>query len=395
MPDTCHSCRASAVKVMLDCGPQPVGHRFLSAADEEEYLHPLVVGQCGACGLVQLCHPAPVDEIRPRFEWVSYNEPDAHLDDLVAELAGLPGITASSHVGAVVFGGDKTLERFEQRGFTNTWRVDIQRDLDVQEPFSGTETLQERLTPDSAERIVRHEGLFDLLVVRHLVEHAHDLRRFLGGIRAMLKPGGFAVFEVPDCEKAFTACDYSILWEEHVFYFMPATFRHCLETAGFGVERISRPTYSLVALTQKMEVPLPVMPSEVLETEKKRMSSFATSLPRVRSEVRASLARLGGRSAFFGAGHMACTYLSLLELGTLVECVIDDHPMKRGRLMPGTHLPIEGGKALLRRGIRLCLSALGPESEAKVAARHVSFTASGGRFLSIFEDRPNSLFSAS
>jgi len=388
---TCYSCGDTAVAVALDCGPQPVGHRFLSSPDEVEFLHPLVVGQCGACGLVQLRHPAPVDEIRPRFDWISYNEPDAHLDALAGELAVLPGISAGSHVGAVVFGGDKTLERFLERGFTNTWRIDISRDLGVSEPFSGTETLQERLTPASAGQIVQNEGLFDLLVVRHLVEHAHDVKSFLAGIHAMLKPGGYAVFEVPDCEESFTSCDYSILWEEHVFYFMPATFRHCLETAGFAVIEMRRPKYSLVAVTRRSDVARIQPQPEVLEGEINRMSRFASSLPGTRRKVREALASAGGPAAFFGAGHMACTYLSLLGLGDVVECVIDDHPMKRGLLMPGTRLPVEGGEALVRRGIRVCLSALSSESEARVVSRHGAFIASGGCFRSIFPERSNYL----
>lgn len=395
MGAVCHSCGSSAVASLLDCGLQPVGHRFLSTLTEDEYKHPLVVGQCGACGLVQLTRPAPVAETRPRFEWISYNEPDAHLDVLVEELAALPGITHNSHVGAVVFGGDKTLEKFVERGFSNTWRIDLRRDLEVDEPFSGTETLQDRLTPDSAVKIASREGLFDMLVIRHLVEHAHQIRRFLAGIRKLLKPGGYAVFEVPDCETAFATCDYSILWEEHVFYFMPATLRHCLENAGFDVIDMQRPTYSLVALTRMTDAPSRSVSVHALESEKERMNRFATSLPSVKRATREALNHKAGPVAFFGAGHMTCTFLSLLELNDVVKCVIDDHPMKRGRFLPGTHLSIEGSEALERRGIRTCLSALSPESEARVVVRNPVFTSSGGRFYSIFAGRPNSLLSGS
>ncbi len=395
MPEVCHSCGVTAVSEMLDCGLQPVGNRFLSTSTEPEFKHPLVVGQCESCGLVQLSHPAPVAEIRPRFDWISYNEPDAHLEAMVDELAALPGITPDSHVGAIVFGSDKTLEKFVKRGFSNIWRIDLLRDLEIEEPFSGTETLQDRLTLDSAAKIASREGLFDILVIRHLLEHAHEARQFLAGIRKLLKPGGYAVFEVPDCETAFTTCDYSILWEEHVFYFMPATFRHCLESAGFGVMELQRPTYSLVALTRMTDASPGRITEQTLESEKERMNRFAASLPTVKRAIREALHRKVGPVAFFGAGHMACTFLSLLELNDVVECVIDDHPMKRGRLMPGTHLPIEGSDALERRGIRTCISALSPESEARVVGRNTAFTSSGGRFCSIFAGRPNSLLSKS
>ena len=390
--EVCHSCLARAVKVTLDCGPQPVGHRFLQLRNEPESLFPLVVGQCGDCGLIQLSHPAPVDEIRPRFDWISYTEPDAHLDALVEELTGLPGIGHESNVGAVVFGNDKTLECFERRGFRHTWQVDLQRDLSVTEPNAGTETLQSRLTPESAGYIAEKQGLFDLLVVRHMVEHAHQVRAFLTAIRRMLKPGGYAIFEVPDCETALATCDYSILWEEHVFYFTPTTFRHCLEMAGFAVMDLQRPRYSLVALTrQQAAVQVSQISTGVLQDEINRMSHFASSLSRVRQSTQEALRRLSGPVAFFGAGHMACTYISLLDLGGMLDCVVDDHPEKRGKFMPGTRLPVVGSDALAERGITACISALSPESEARVAARNASFTAAGGQFFSIFAGKPNSL----
>jgi methyltransferase family protein/putative zinc binding protein/C-methyltransferase-like protein len=390
--EICHSCLARAVNVVLDCGPQPVGNRFLHSRHAAESLFPLVVGQCAACGLIQLGHPAPVDELRPRFDWISYTEPDAHLDALVEELTRLPGIVQQSHVGAVVLGQDKTLECFEKRGFRNTWQIDLQRDLGVAGPYAGTETLQSRLTPASAGCIAEKQGLFDLLVVRHMVEHAHHVQEFLAAIRSMIKPDGYAIFEVPDCETAFATCDYSILWEEHVFYFMPATFRHCLETAGFAVLGLQRPTYSLVALTRPQPaLQPPRVPPLVLQAEIDRMSHFASSLPRLRQCTQDALRRLSGPVAFFGAGHMACTYISLLELGGALDCVVDDHPQKRGMFMPGSRLPVVGSDALAHRGITACISALSPGSEARVAAKNASFTAAGGRFLSIFSGRPNSL----
>ncbi|HBJ82284.1 MAG TPA: hypothetical protein DDZ88_00080 [Verrucomicrobiales bacterium] len=390
--EVCHSCREKAVVALLDCGPQPVGHRFLTSAGQEEGLFPLVVSQCRACGLIQLSHPAPVDEIRPRFDWISYNEPDAHLDALVEALSKLPGLLRESHVGAVVVGGDKTIECFQQRGFANIWRIDLQRDLDVCEPNSGTETLQARLTPEAAARITHEQGLFDLLVVRHMVEHAHEARSFLAAIQQMLKPGGYAIFEVPDCSRAFDACDYSILWEEHVFYFMPFTFRHCLETAGFQVLDLQQPTYSLVALTRKESVQAQKLHADILKTEIDRMQHFSESLPRIRKatqECVSSLHTENGPVAFFGAGHMACTYINLLELHQELDCVVDDHPQKRGLLMPGSHLPIIGSDSLAERGVKVCLSALSPESEAKVIRNNPHFTAAGGKFLSIFAGRPN------
>jgi SAM-dependent methyltransferase len=382
---TCHSCRQTAVRDILDCGRQPVSNRFLPSADAPETMFPLIVGQCTACGLVQISRPVPAAELRAGFDWIRYTEPDDHLDALVGELARLPGITTTSRVGAVVFGGDTTTTRFQEHGFQNLWRVDLRRDLGVEEPCAGTESIQERLTPATAQEIVSRCGLFDLLVVRHMMEHAHEVRRFLAAIQAMLRPGGYAVFEVPDCERPFAELEYSILWDEHVFYFMPATFRHCLARAGFDMLDLQRPRFSLVAITRKTDSPRAIAPcaADVLVAELARAEKFARGLPARQVAVTKAL-KAGGKTAFFGAGHQGCIYINLLGLKFELAFVVDDLPQKQGLFMPGSRLLIRPSSALADAGVRVCLSSLGAETDRKVAAKNKVFLAQGGQFRSIF-----------
>ncbi len=388
----CHSCQQTAVRDILDCGPQPISNRFLFTANAPEVTFPLILGQCVDCGLVQISHPVPAAELRARFDWISYTEPEGHLAALVSELAALPGITSASRVGAVVFGGDTTNIRFKERGFENNWRVDLHHDLGDKEPCSGTETIQERLTPAVAQKIVNRHGLFDLLVVRHMVEHAQDVKCFLAAIQTMLHPGGYAVFEVPDCERPFDELEYSILWEEHVFYFMPATFRHCLTSAGFEVLDLQRPRYSLVAITRKTDlvtVAVP-LPAEVLAVECSRARKFARELPFRRASV-VKMLQACGKVAFFGAGHQGCMYINLLGLKSELAFVLDDHPKKQKLFMPGSHLPILSSSTLADASAQMCLSSLGVDTDRKVAAKNPAFLAHGGKFVSIFarEFSPN------
>ncbi len=72
----CIGCGAGAADVLLDFGPQPPSNRFLRTSACEEDTHPLIIGQCGECALVQVVHPMPVAMVKPRFEWVTYNEPE-------------------------------------------------------------------------------------------------------------------------------------------------------------------------------------------------------------------------------------------------------------------------------------------------------------------------------
>ena len=78
---SCLYCEQTVGRV-LDLGPQPVSNRFLRPEEdpEKQYRHPLILGRCEGCSLLQLIDPMPAREVVPRFDWIQYNEPEGHLD---------------------------------------------------------------------------------------------------------------------------------------------------------------------------------------------------------------------------------------------------------------------------------------------------------------------------
>jgi hypothetical protein len=218
----CYVCDTETVAQLLDLGPQPICNRFPTDRAAPQYLYPMRVGQCESCGLVQINDPPPADEIRPRVDWITYSEPEPHLDAMVDRIIQLPGITPSARVCGVSFKDDSTLARFARRGFGGTWPLDLQRDLEVAEAGVGVETIQQRLTPERAARVRDARGASDVIVVRHILEHAHDPRGFLRAIRDLIVPGGYAVFEVPDCQPTLERNEFTTLWEEHTLYVTPS-----------------------------------------------------------------------------------------------------------------------------------------------------------------------------
>jgi hypothetical protein len=389
----CHFCN-SQLGNYIDFGRLAICNRFLHSSHEPEETFNFTIGQCEACGLIQVPNPVPADAIRSRYDWIKYNEPQSHLEALVAQLVKLPNITINSSVGAVVFGEDQTLNWFRARNFQNLWRIDIKRDLQSQAPNAGVETIQESLTPDQADKIAEAYGKFDLLVVRHILEHAHRPLLFLEAIKRLIKPRGYAIFEVPNCEAAFDLCDYTILWEEHVSYFTPATFKACLGMAGFEILNVQQPAPSLLAVVQfKAEVKPGFNASHPFQREAARMLNFTKSFPRVQRCVAKAAEQIRvteGRLAFFGAGHLGCVYINLMGLRPLLEFVADDDSNKQGLWMPGSRLPIVSSTKL-EDGVKVCLSTLGEATERRITEKHRAFAGGRCRFISIFPGRANSL----
>jgi len=80
--DRCQVCRADQVRVLIDFGPQPLCNQFKTRLQEEDFRHPLILGECKNCGLIQLTNPVAAKEIIPRVEWLKHSESEGHLDDL-------------------------------------------------------------------------------------------------------------------------------------------------------------------------------------------------------------------------------------------------------------------------------------------------------------------------
>jgi C-methyltransferase-like protein/putative zinc binding protein/methyltransferase family protein len=387
----CHLCAAPQVETLNDFGQQPICNRFPKSATEPEATFPMLLELCKACGLIQNTQPVPAAELRPRVEWITYNEPEGHLDIVADKVAALPELTRAAVVGGISFKDDTLLGRMRERGFASTWRLDPKADLGINEPGAGVEMIQERLTPAAARQIAAKRGKADLLFVRHIFEHTHQPAQFAAALRELTKPGGYVMLEVPDCERALELCDYSTLWEEHVLYFTPATFRQSFGWCGFSLTSFDCFPYtlenSLVGIARVGSSVESKPPRDLLDGETERAQHFSRSLAgRAESYRRflADYARTHGPVAIFGAGHLACTFINLLGLKEYVEFLVDDHPHKCGLFMPGSRLPIMGSSELVARGIKLALLTVAVESEEKVIQKNQTFAQAGGAFASIF-----------
>jgi len=398
----CLCCGAASVERLVDFGMQPPSNRFLKPEAPDEETHPLVVGQCSACGLVQLIEPMPFSMVKSRFEWLTYNEPEGHLDRLVARLRELPRLGSGSRIVGLTYKDDSTLARLKQLGLADTFRFDMAADFGLPDPCSGLESVQAVLSEALAARLAARYGKADMLVARHVLEHAHQPRAFMKALAELVKPGGYLVFEMPDCTKFVRACDYSFVWEEHITYFSSWTLAAFVRNAGLTVQESILYPYpledSLIGVLRN-ESPAPNRPDsrEELGRALAEGRNFAGRFSELRARLQAgfhSWQEQGRKIAIFGAGHLAAKFVNLFSLRSFFDCVIDDNPQKQALLMPGSRLPIYGSATLGSRDIDLCLLSLNPESEQKVLAKNQAFIQAGGGFLSIFALGPRNVYAA-
>jgi SAM-dependent methyltransferase len=389
---TCQLCQKPAVMEFMDCGKQPVAHRFLASPQDEEYVGPLVLGQCQHCALVQQTRLMPVEELVSPYEWIARVEPERHLDDLVQRLARLPGITKESAIWGVSWKENTTLARFNKLGFNNTRYLKPDEEFGITDPLADVETVQHRMTVANSHKIVARHGKADIVIVRQLLEHAYDVREFLKALKNFLKPSGYLVVEIPDCRLGMEYLDYTTIWEEHTLYLTPVTFRSCFAYGGFKlvdfIEEEYSVEYSYIGIAQIADKPVePVLEERTLGQEFAVARNFAGRFEGRRREIREHLGEFKknqGKIALFGAVHRTCAFLNFMPIQDLIEFVVDDNPHKAGMFMPGARVPILPAKELLARDIKLCLLGINVVNEGAVVSKNQEFVNRGGVFKSIF-----------
>lgn len=344
-----------------------------------------------------MIRPFPVEELRPRFSWLTCFEPEDHLDQLTDCLLGLPGIDRGSVFAGFSFKDDTTLRRIRERGCSNIWRIDPQIDLGLFDSLANVESFQASFTKAQAKNIVRKRGAVDVFIARHVLEHAHNSQSFLAACRTMVKPEGFIIIEVPDCTKALETFDYTMVWEEHNYYFTPQTLRATLSENGIAPifeEIIPLPfENSLVMICALQQNPTTKKITQPeLEKEVTKAKDFAGNFEKKKSGIQERLKKLRtekGPMAIWGAGHLSAGFLALMEVQNLFQGIIDQNPNKINMRMPIGNLYIHNSDWLIERPIRSCFLGANPQHHNKILFANNRFIEKGGSFYTIFGESHN------
>ncbi len=375
---TCTLCAHDALELVVDFGMQPPANRFVTADVLKNDLDtfPLGLGFCTQCKTVQLAHRMPLSQVEPRYPWILYNEPELHLDDVAFHLSKLPGIGPSSQVLGVSYKDQSTIDRLTRFGLS-----------------PGKCFTKESFNLFQSPVLSGSHSLVDLLLARHVIEHAQDAVGLIQQLKTLLKPNGYLVMEVPDSEKLLRVGNHAFIWEEHVSYFTEYSLPLLAKKAGGSLVWVQSYPYpyenSLMAVIQfnrrsalGYAAPKPAPATEEL------LYAFQISFARAKVEWKNLLEEFrekGEKVAVFGAGHLAVKWINFLDISSLIDCVIDDNAHKVGMLMPGSRLPIYPSVALKEREIRTCISTLSPESEQKVRRNLSKYFHDGGQFIPAFK----------
>jgi SAM-dependent methyltransferase len=221
----------------------------------------------------------------------------------------------------------------------------------------GVDTLVKFFGRELAESLAAEVRTADLIVANNVLAQVPDVRSFVAGIRALLKPDGTATLEFPHLLRLVEENQFDTIYHEHFSYFsLLATDRlfAAHDLAVFDVEEIWTHGGSLRVYVRRAEdASRPVSPrvlalrAREAEAGYGRIDTYLRFEEQVREtkrkllELLTSLKRQGKRIAGYGAPGKGNTLLNYCGIrGDFLDFTVDRNVYKQGKFLPGTHIPI-------------------------------------------------------
>ena len=75
------------------------------------------------------------------------------------------------------------------------------------------------------EKLANYTRIYDLIVVRHYLEHFYEPSKMISMLKNMLTDNGTLYIEVPDTKRFINRGNPLFMWEEHKVYFTSETLK--------------------------------------------------------------------------------------------------------------------------------------------------------------------------
>ncbi len=355
----CRLCGAHLTRTFVDLGMSPLCESYVPGErlDEAEVFYPLHVRLCEACLLVQLPAYVSGEDIFSDYAYFSSYSDSwvAHAKRYAEAMIGRLSLSPDSLVIEVASNDGYLLQHFQAAGIPV---LGIEPAANVAEAAQarGIDTEIQFLGADTGREIAQRHGRADLVAANNVFAHVPDIRSFAAGLRALVKDDGIVTLEFPHLLRLIERRQYDTIYHEHFSYLSMLTSSRALATAGLRVVDVDElsthggslrvyacPEESAGEPTGRVKAVLAAEESAGLHTVAGH-EGFAAAVLKIKSDLLGFLlaAANEGRSvAGYGAPGKGNTLLNHCGIRSdLLSYTVDRSPLKQGKFLPGTHIPI-------------------------------------------------------
>jgi SAM-dependent methyltransferase len=347
----CRACGNGGLSEFLNLGNMPLAGGFLRSVDEikTEQTFPLPVHVCDSCGLVQI-----VDPVDPNLLFRDYAFASSTVGPLVKHFTDYAQWLQDRYQPKLVveFGcNDGILLAPLDRLGIKAVGVDISENITDLARAKGLKVVTGYFNQETAESIVAQYGRCDVVTGSNAFAHNARPELILEGAARCLNDDGVVVLEVMYAGDLRDKLQWDTLYHEHLTFYSLGTMEALLGRHGFRVFDAARlPMHggSLRVSASRASRP-PTADYDVVKTFEtatklnapQTWMAFGQRIGRTIAVVGDTLGALAKSKRIwaYGAAGKATLWLNACNMDFL-EAIVDESPLRAGRLMPGTHTPI-------------------------------------------------------
>jgi SAM-dependent methyltransferase len=348
----CRVCSSTDMEFLFELGPQPLAGGFLLPDEvEAEQKYPLPIHVCRQCGLVQTTYVIP-----PETLFKNYLFSSSTVQYLVSHFANYASwLQEKYNPGFVVeFGCNDgiLLSPLNKLGI-RTCGIDISSNITDMARGKGLDAITGYFNEDMANDILRVAGRADIVTGSNAFPHNDHPENILEAARLLLKSDGHLCLEMMYAGSLLDKVQWDSMYHEHLSYFCLSTLEVLLNRYGFhSVHAEIVPMHAgslrvVAAIDRNEEPDASVYEMKRVEIENgytdiNNWRKFALSTQRQIKVVRNVLSELAYAENTiwaYGAAGRATMWLNACEMNYL-DAIVDESPLRAGRLMPGIHTPI-------------------------------------------------------
>jgi 2-polyprenyl-3-methyl-5-hydroxy-6-metoxy-1,4-benzoquinol methylase len=333
--------------------------------DEAEVFYPLHVRICDACLLVQLPAYVAGENIFSDYAYFSSYSDSwvAHAKRYAEAMIARLDLTPDSLVTEVASNDGYLLQHFHAAGVP-VLGVEPAGNVAEAARARGIRTEVRFLGADTGQQIAERHGRADLVAANNVFAHVPDIRGFAAGLRALVKDSGTVTLEFPHLLRLIAGGQYDTIYHEHYSYLSLLTSSRALASAGLRVTDVeelgthggslrvyARPEESAGEPGERVKAVLAAEEAAGLHTAAGH-DGFAPAVMKIKSDLLRFLldaAEQGRTVAGYGAPGKGNTLLNHCGIRSdLLSYTVDRSPVKQGKFLPGTHIPIHAPEQLAK-----------------------------------------------
>ncbi|MDF1644109.1 MAG: class I SAM-dependent methyltransferase [Pseudomonadales bacterium] len=357
----CRHCCVELTHTFIDLGSSPPSNSYLTEQTirEPEKWYPLKVLVCENCWLVQTEDFVGVDDMFSEdYAYFSSFSTSwlEHAENYVDQMVFRFNLGSKSTIVEIAANDGYLLQYVKNNGIP-CYGIEPTHSTAQAAKKKGIKIIEDFFSVKKAEELAKQGQKADLIVANNVLAHVPDINDFVKGFSILLKSNGVATFEFPHLLNLVNKNQFDTIYHEHYSYLSLIAVHRIFEDNGltiFDAEELpthggSLRIYAQHSLTGQHRISKNI--STLQKCEKVAgidtlyfYQGFQKKAEQIKIEFLSFLLdakRKGKKIAAYGAAAKGNTMLNFCGVRPdLISFVVDKNPVKQGKYMPGSRIPI-------------------------------------------------------